>query len=234
MMATPPDQALAADLRASVPLRYRAAGRFARHYVASKLRHDPLLPALLRLAQVEHFGDIVDVGCGRGQFSAALLQAGLARAAIGLDCRATFLAQARHAMGDLPFQARMRDLSANPHVPDGDTILLIDILYQLETSAQHALLLGAAAACRKRLIIRTADPNSGVRSTVTRWLERAGRRIWPHAGATVNARGIGEITETISSRGFVCSVTPCWFGTVFSNVLIVAERKRREEERLLF
>src|SRR3954468_4398744 len=56
-----------AALSARVARRYRACGRFAQHYVAAKLRRDPVHRAVLALAAGEALGDVVDVGCGRGQ-----------------------------------------------------------------------------------------------------------------------------------------------------------------------
>jgi len=45
--------------------RYRQCDRFSRHYVASKLRRDPVHADVLALAAREPFGDVIDVGCGR-------------------------------------------------------------------------------------------------------------------------------------------------------------------------
>src|SRR4051794_28784287 len=71
--------------------RYRDGGRFARGYVAAKLHHDPAYRRVLALAASEAFGDVVDIGCGRGQLAVALLEAGLARSVLGLDRNAAHL-----------------------------------------------------------------------------------------------------------------------------------------------
>jgi len=220
--------ALSSDTLRATARRYRPAGQFARHYVASKLRHDPATAALLALGQAHHFGDVVDLGCGRGQFAAALLQAGLARRIIGVDCHAGHLAQARMAMGDLAFESRQQDFAADQQVPEADTVLLIDVLYQLTTAAQSALLRNAAHAARNRVIIRTADPKRGTRSTVTRLLERSFRTAWPHAGSHVNARLLPDMTAELQQCGFESVVVPCWAGTPFSNVLMIAQRSGRK------
>lgn len=203
--------------------RYRPAGRFARHYVAVKLRRDPVNAALL--ARAGALGHVVDLGCGRGQLGAALLEAGLAASVLGLDWNAAHLAQAEAALAGLPFRAERRDLSARQDVPEADTVLLIDVLYQLRTEVQERLLLNAARAARSLLVIRTADPGRGARSVLTRALEIAGQRFWPHAGAHVNPLPLPAIAALLAGAGFATETAPCWRGTPFANVLLIARRQ---------
>jgi 2-polyprenyl-3-methyl-5-hydroxy-6-metoxy-1,4-benzoquinol methylase len=216
------------ELQRKVAARYRPAGRFAFHYVRGKLRRDPVARTLIELATTHDFGDVTDVGCGRGQFAACLLEAGLARSVTGLECQAAHLRQARLAMPDLRFTGSDQDLSQNAALPAADTILLIDVLYQLDTASQEALLRRAASSARRGVIIRTADPARGVRSAMTRILELAFRRVWPHAGAHVNARPTGDVVRILTDLGLACTVVPCWAGTPFSNVLIVGWRAGKE------
>src|SRR5262245_3088282 len=120
------------SLFARVARRYRGSGRFAGHYVAAKLRHDPMHRDFLTLATSERFGDVVDIGCGRGQLGIALLEAGLARSVLGLDCHAGHLRQARCAATGLSFRTILQDLAECQELPKAATVLLIDVLYQLE------------------------------------------------------------------------------------------------------
>jgi trans-aconitate methyltransferase len=213
-----------AALYRAVAARYRVCGRFAFHYVASKLRRDPLTAAMLALGRVQPFGAVVDIGCGRGQFAALLLEAGLAHSILGIERNAALLEQAHGAMRGLPFEGQRRDLTDDARVPSGETILLLDVLYQLPTHVQTALLEATAAAARHRILIRMADPSRGWRAHFTRFAERAARRIWPNAGATVNARPVDAAVEILRARGYVVTVAPCWAGTPFSNVIVIAER----------
>jgi SAM-dependent methyltransferase len=213
-----------AEIVARTILRYRHAGQFGHRYVAGKLHHDPATAALLALAAAEDFGDVVDLGCGRGQFGTLLLESAHARSVIGLDCKAEHLAQARAATQGLEFETRLQDFSICRDVPAADTILLIDVLYQLDTPAQIQLLKNAAHAARRTLIIRTADPATGARSLLTQALETMFRAVWPHAGAQVNARPVQEIAAELRTLGFTPTVEPCWAGTPFSNVLLVGRR----------
>jgi 2-polyprenyl-3-methyl-5-hydroxy-6-metoxy-1,4-benzoquinol methylase len=204
-----------------VARRYRDCGRFARHYVAAKLRRDPVHREVLALAAAEAFGDVVDIGCGRGQLAVALLDAGIARSVLGLDCNAGHLRQAQRAANGLAFTATVQDLAQCQDVPNATTVLLVDVLYQLEPQVQMAVLQAAILAARQRIIIRTLDPNRGLRSRVTVGLEKLVRRVSSHSGQHVAARSVSCILRTLDEAGFAASVAPCWQGTPFANVLII-------------
>ena len=209
--------------------RYRAAGRFGRHYVSAKLRRDPVYADLLALAGDAGFGDVADVGCGRGQLGVALLEAGAARSVLGLDWNPAHLRQAQRAASGLAFRAVVQDLGCDAALPAADTVVLIDVLYQLDDAAQAALLDSAARAARRCVLVRTADPARGLRSAITRVLEVLFRRVWPHAGARVNALPPAQLAARLEAAGFAVTAAPCWRGTPFANVLLVA---RRGEEAL--
>ncbi len=221
----PNDTLLPADLVRATARRYRASGRFAFHYVGSKLRRDPVAGELFNRAARSQFGTVADLGCGRGQFAACLLQAGLVQSVIGIDFSQLLLTQAAAAMDGLAFSARHQDFSVDQHVPEADTVLLIDVLYQIPSEAQAQLLLHAAQAARHRLIVRTANPAQGLRSKITRAVEIIGRPFWPNSGREVNAQPINDLVAVMTACGLRTVVTPCWTGTPFSNVLIVGERR---------
>jgi SAM-dependent methyltransferase len=207
-----------------VTQRYRDCGRFARGYVAGKLWRDPVHREVLALAAREAFDDVVDIGCGRGQLAVALLEARLASSVLGLDSHRGHLAQARRAATGLAFTASARDLMETPDVPASTTVLLIDVLYQLEAGAQMALLRAAASAARQRILIRTLDPDRGVRSVLTIGLERLMRPVSPHSGRHVEVVPVAKLTGVLSDAGFAVSIAPCWQGTPFANVLIIGQR----------
>lgn len=218
--ASSPAADLAAVFRRTA-WRYRKCGRFAHSYVAAKLRRDPVNREILALAAREALGDVVDIGCGRGQLGIALLEAGLARSVVGLDCHTGHAQQARRAAAGLAFSAVEQDLAACQEVPSATTVLLIDVLYQLEPPVQMALLHAAVLASRQRIIIRTLDPDLGIRSNLTVWLERLSRRVSPHSGRHVAACPVACIVQAMNEAGLITSVAPCWQGTPFANVLII-------------
>ena len=228
------NQAVALDFRAlfaGVVRRYRGCGRAASAYVAAKLRWDPVHRDMLRLAMREPFGTVVDVGCGHGQMGIALLQAGLATAVHGIDCNEAHLrcataAAALVVAGTSPAMTIFlrQDLAQSPALPTADTVLLVDVLYQLDTSAQLRLLGHVAQAARRLVLIRTLDPDRGLRSAVTVILEKLLRRISPNSGTQVNPLPIDRIAHVLADKGFRTSVSPCWRGTPFANVLVTARR----------
>ena len=220
MLADPAGRALAETAR-----RYQACPRFTRHYVASKLRRDPVHRDVLAMAAREPFGDVVDLGCGRGQLGVALLVAGLARSVLGMDRAGPALADARLAAAGLPFTVLHADLADDPRVPACDTVLLVDVLYQLGAGPALRLLRAAAGAARERIIVRTLDPAQGWRSRLACGLERAGQSWWPHAGRRVEPLPVPVLLGTLGDAGFAAEVAPCWQGTPFANVLVAATRK---------
>jgi 2-polyprenyl-3-methyl-5-hydroxy-6-metoxy-1,4-benzoquinol methylase len=215
-----------APVFARVARRYRLCGRGTYGYMKGKLTHDPVHRDVLTLAAEEHFGYVLDIGCGRGQLGIALLEAGLASSVLGIDRREGHLAQARDAAGDLPYCTVTRDLSSLHDAPRATTVLLIDVLYQLANETQHAVLRTACCSARERIIIRTLDPDRGARSLLTLGLERLMRPLSPHSGAWVNPWKVTKLLAVLKGLGFVTSVTPCWGKTPFANILIIGQRTR--------
>ncbi|MBO0711117.1 MAG: class I SAM-dependent methyltransferase [Acetobacteraceae bacterium] len=215
------------DIRAvfaRVAARYGVCGRTAQAYVASKLRRDPVHRAVLALARPLGLGEVLDAGCGRGQMGIALLEAGLARAVLGLDCAAARLAETRRAAMGLSFGVAAQDLASDRALPGADTVLMIDVLYQLAPAVQRQVIASAARGARRAVLIRTLDPDRGWRSALTVGFERLTRHLSPHAGRYVAPLPVAEIAQMFRSEGFAVDVTPCWGGTPFSNVLLSATR----------
>lgn len=233
-------QALAARASAlgRAARRYRGGGRFARHYVASKLRTDPVYGTLLDLGisldaetpgrgPPNHgpLGHVVDVGCGRGQLAALLLEAGLAERVTGLDWQRTHLAQAAAALAGLRFEGHARDLATDQSLPDADTVVLCDVLYQLTTEVQLRLLDSAGRAARRHLLIRTLDRGQGARGRFALAAERCVRRFWPSSGAHVNPLTVAAIAARMTAAGFAVETRPSFQGTPFANVLLLGRRR---------
>jgi SAM-dependent methyltransferase len=220
--AAPPSDAA---LFRAVAARYRGASRFTQGFVRSKLRTDPAVRAILGLAATRAFGHVADLGCGRGQLGLALLEAGLVDSLTGLDLDPGKIAEARAAAAGLPARFDVADLAATP-VPDCDTALLVDVLYQLPEAAQHALLARVAAAARRRVLLRAFDPDRGWRSALAHGMERVRRALGGDRGrAAIRPLPVDSLAAPLRAAGFAVSVTPCWAGTPLPNVLLLAERK---------
>jgi SAM-dependent methyltransferase len=214
-------------LAAAVSARYAGASRFARGFVGGKLRHDPATLALLRLAARRPFGDVVDLGCGRGQLGLALLAAGLAERLTGLDLDRAKLEEARRAAAGLPARFAEADLAApGVALPECDTLLMVDVLYQMPEPTQRPLLAAAASAARRRVLVRAFDPDRGWRSAAGLAMEVLGRAVRGDRNA-IRPLPLAALAAPFEAAGFAVSVSPCWGNTPLPNVLLAAERSGR-------
>ena len=206
-----------------VSRRYAGASRFTRHFVPSKLKRDPATAAILAHARrAGGLGHVLDLGCGRGQFSLALLLSAHASQATGLDLDAAKVEEAKEAARGLPARFIAADL-ARAELPPADTALMADVLYQLPDGAQIPVLDRMARAARRRIVMRLFDPDLGWRSRFGMAMERAGRAL-RRDGAAVQPMPVPAIVARFEAAGFRCTVTPCWAGTPFPNVLLLGER----------
>jgi SAM-dependent methyltransferase len=215
---------------ANVSRRYAGCSRFGRHYVRWKLVSDPIHRTVFEMAARHPLGTVADIGCGRGQMGVALLEQRLADRVVGLDLDTARLAEGRMAAGTLPISFHQADARTCP-IPRCDTVLLIDVLYQLGTAEQSALLRRAGAAARRQMLIRTMDPDRGWRSRATRWSEAAAERLHiKRRGGAVNPTPIPWFVGLLRELGFETNIVPCWEGTPFANVLLIATRKDLSEK----
>ena len=206
--------------------RYARTGWFTRYYVPAKLRLDPVHRDVLAMApagsNADAFGHVLDLGCGRGQLGVALLEAGLAQSVLAIDSRATAVRDASRAGAGLAFTAERRDLAQSFSLPRCDTVLLIDVLYQLRSEHQALLLARVADAAPRLILIRTPDPLRGTRSRLIHAGEILFRRVWPHCGATVNIPAPDALRIRLARSGYDATIRPCSRGTPFANLLLIA------------
>ena len=134
------------------------------------------------------------------------------------------LAHLRQASTGLQLRTHRADLAGWRPGEAADTVLLVDVLYQLATGPQTALLDRAAAGARQTVIIRASDPASGWRSTLSAGLERIGRAWWPTFGARYNALPPAQLAKALAGCGFEVTTVPCAKGTPLAGVLLVGRR----------
>jgi len=190
------------------------------HYVRAKIASDPVVR---EVASIGELGEVVDMGCGRGQMLVVLLEAARATRGVGFDWDAAKIEIARAAAAGLPATFESGDLLAHA-IATCDTVLLIDVLHYLTDAEQDDLLGRAAAAARRRVVVRDIDPDRGWRSTVARVEEAITTRLGINRGARIRVRPVSAITNALEARGFTVSVAPCWGATPFANVLIVGTK----------
>lgn len=212
--------------------RYARGRRHTRVYVRTKMAGDPVVRAVLDLGGSDRgLGAVVDVGCGRGQLDLALVEGGGAATVHGIDWDDEKVEEARAAASFAPAlddratfeRADVRKAD----IPACDTVLFIDILHYLPPTEQDDLLERAAKAARDRVLLRELDPNRGWRSFVTRAQEAVTTVARFNRGARLVHRPIPDLAAPLEAAGFVVEVKPCWQGTPFSNVLVIATRPRR-------
>jgi 2-polyprenyl-3-methyl-5-hydroxy-6-metoxy-1,4-benzoquinol methylase len=193
------------------------------HYVAGKLRGDPATQAIAGLG---HLGDILDIGCGRGHLAVYLLERGAASSVRGFDWDAEKVRLAQSAADGLAASFEALDIR-NVEPEPADTVLLVDVLHYLAPAEQDDLLLRTAGHVRPggRLVVRDATTGAGWRSFVTRLVEWISVAVRFNVGERVAFRDVeGELVPLLERTGFACTVVPCWAGTPFANVLLVARR----------
>jgi 2-polyprenyl-3-methyl-5-hydroxy-6-metoxy-1,4-benzoquinol methylase len=209
----------------------RTAERFSRaavrrstyHYVVSKLRRDPATRAVAGLGPL---GDVLDLGCGRGHLALYLLERGAAKSVRAFDWDEDKIALARRAGEGLDASFAALDVRHAEPEP-ADTVLLIDVLHYLDPAAQDALLDRAADLVRPggRLVVRDATAGGGWRSAFTLFVEWISMLVRFNVGERVALRHVErEVVPVLEKKGLACTVSPCWEGTPFANVLLVASR----------
>ena len=191
------------------------------HYVLQKLRRDPCVSAIHDLGPL---GDVVDLGCGRAQLDVFLLESGAARSVRGFDWDARKIAIGARAAEGLAASFERGDVRTAEAAP-ADTVLLVDVLHYFRPEEQDALLARAAGLVRDggRLVVRTPTTAAGWRSTLTLLVERISTAIRFNRGEGVVFRDVAaELVPVLDAAQMTSSVVPCWRGTPFANVLLVA------------
>ena len=208
------------------------------HYVRVKLMTDPITKMIADLFGDEEgvLGEVLDIGCGRGQMAVVLLENGRATKVHGFDWDEDKIEAAREAAHRDP---RLRATFAVANVTEADiepesadTVLLIDVIHYLTLEEQDALLAKAAAAVRPggRLVVREADTERGIRSWATLVEEKVFTTLRFNRGSRVKFRPARTIQAELERAGLACEVRPAWGGTPFSNVVVIGRREAPSSE----
>ncbi len=216
---------------------YRAAGRFAWHFAAGKLRRDPVFVALLRDGVVPDAARLVDLGCGQGLLAAWLAAARAQHAAgswprgwasppaigcyWGLELMPRDVARARAALADRgEFVAG--DVRTAP-LGRADVVVILDVLHYLAPAVQVGVLQRVRDALPRGgvLITRIGDAAGGIGFRISRWVDRSAALARGHGWCRLHCRPLEEWESLLRGLGFGVVATPMSGRNPFANVLLV-------------
>jgi 2-polyprenyl-3-methyl-5-hydroxy-6-metoxy-1,4-benzoquinol methylase len=205
-------------------LRYTSARASDRHYVANKLRFDPIVRTICEMKP--HLGDVVDVGCGRGQLGLALYELGQIHTLRGFDWDERKVDTARVAAGDDALYTT-GDVQTAP-IPEADTILIVDVLHYLSPVAQDALLKRAAASLRPEgmLIVRDIDARRTLSSLFAQLCERLSIYFKMNRGTQLTFSSCQRHSDALGRHGLHVTDTIPMPGLFLDNVLLLAVRSQ--------
>ncbi len=201
-------------------------GRFDSHYVASKLRTDPLYEAV----ENEIRGSclpLLDLGCGLGLVAFCLRAAGVTVPISGIDYDSRKIDMAKHAAassGDRGLSFATHDLRTGLPEHCGN-VCLLDILQYFDAADQTMILQSACArlAPGGKLVIRSGLRDASIRYKITLFCDRfANATLWMKS-APAQFPTAADFHDQLSSHG-ILRIFPLWGGTPFNNHLIVLEK----------
>ena len=221
--------------------RYLPAGPYAYHYARGKLQRDPVYFSLLEQGLIPDQARILDLGCGQGILLALLATAGTfyhlrnrpdewpliprGLRLRGIDVQPKAVRRARIALG--PAASILRADLSSAEFPGSDVIVLLDVLHYLSPAAQETALAkaGQALLANGAMILRVADPESGMRTMLTRHGDRIASLLRGEIWGAYHLRPLPQWTSLLQSMGLQVQSIPMSQGTPFANVLLVAHKQ---------
>lgn len=209
--------------------RYRRLPMRERSYVALKLRFDPLYRQLFTAGH--RFGNLLDAGCGRGQFALYLKDSGATAGVRGFDIDAQKIAvacAASRGAGEFWTQSLVED---KPW-PVVNTVLLVDVLHYLPPSEQERVLTRAQAALLPggRLLLREID--AGKRSSLGRLAERIGVKVGMNRGNRLHFLEQERVRHWLEKRGFSVETLAGSRSSRLSNFVLLGTLAQRDSSPL--
>ncbi|MEX8493533.1 class I SAM-dependent methyltransferase [Sphaerotilus sp.] len=208
--------------RASAP--YRPAGRYAWQFARGKLGLDPVFRHLVEADLVPAGARVLDLGCGQGLLGSLLQACGPVRYT-GIELLARDAGRARAALVTSGATIVCADVRTQDF-PVSDTVVLLDVLHYLPAAAQEAVLARACAALAPggRLLLRVGDAEAHWGYAFSRWVDRVVSRL-RRGAPPVQGRPVSAWTERLCALGLQVEARPMSQGTLFANVLLVAQRR---------
>ncbi len=200
--------------------------RWNRHYVAAKLRSDPLYTALTNELRNSAL-PLLDLGCGLGLLAFFLHQEGIQMSVHGLDYDPRKIKAARRAATALGVaNTKFSHHDARTGLPDhAGNVTVLDILQFFTPAEQEALLVAAASrvASGGKLIIRSGLRDRSWRFQITVLGDLLAKATWWMKAGPIHYPDAEDFQRILTPFGDV-QISPLWGGTPFNNHLIVLTR----------
>jgi SAM-dependent methyltransferase len=224
----PFDAATARTIAEAFLPKFPLGNRYDYYYTRSKLRTDPLYPAVIAALEGTR-APLLDLGCGLGLLAHAMRAAGRVLPYRGVDrdadkiVRAQRIADAR-GLRDARFETA--DLADGVPAHHG-SVAVLDMLQYLDATAQRELLRGVASMLDDDgvLVIRNTMADGTDRARTSRIADRLSHLIgWmqfrPRSYPTLDG-----LRGTLEEAGLHAESRPLYGNTPFNNWLIVARRQ---------
>lgn len=218
---------------------YASAGRFAQGFARGKLRGDPAFAHLLEQGLLGDAKKVLDLGCGQGLLASLLIAAAQrfgeadwpagwappprGARVHGIELMPRDVQRAQAALGDRA-DFVLGDIALT-EFPASDVVVILDVLHYLPYDAQQQVLdrVRTALAPSGRLLLRVGDADAGFGFRFSNWVDRVVTRIRGHRLGRLYCRPLGEWIALLRTRGFEVQSRPMSQGTLFANVLLVAD-----------
>jgi SAM-dependent methyltransferase len=202
-----------------------------KYYVRAKLKTDPLTRELFDwLNEAGPLGNVLDAGCGRGQFSLFAAVTAQLTSLRGFDLDAEKIEAARQASDALNETAALmpRTFQAGDlrtfEFPLSNTVFAFDVLHYLSAEDQGLLVqrLSECLAPGGKLLIRETNQDGGFGAKVAAGFERVGKMLGINRGVTLVFREPGALEAEL--RGYGLQVEKRAPKGALRNVLLIAAR----------
>ncbi len=198
-------------------------GRWDHHYIAAKIKSDPLYEAVLAEFRESEL-PLLDLGCGLGLLAFFLRHNGLGFPILSLDYDQRKILEARRVAGELGLERldfEHHDAREGLPAHQGN-VSILDILQFFKPAEQQLLLTEAAerVAPGGKLVIRSGLRDRSLRFRITVAGDLFAKWTFWMKAAPVYYPGREDFEQALSDHGRL-SISPLWGGTPFNNHLIV-------------
>ena len=200
--------------------------RWLRHYVSSKLRSDPVFPAVFELLK-DSAEPLLDIGCGVGLLAFYLRERGIGSPVTGLDTDSRKIRQGAAAAHKYDGIELIEHDVRNALPSFRGNVAVLDVVHYLAPTDQRVLLteLAARVAPGALLLLRDAPREPTARFWMTYAGEVFAQTISWNIGAPLHFPTREAINAAFSATEFTREERPAWGGTPFNNRLFVFRRR---------